>query len=200
MEINFFNHKTYKEISKLILMARICVFTGASDVDDIYKKTARKLGQEIAKRKHQLVYGGSNLGLMGKVSTSARNLGAKVTEIIPSMWINLIQKGDEIVKVKDLRERKEKMLKYSDGFITLPGGIGTLDEFLEIMVEKQIGFHSKPMALLNINDFYSPLLKQLSLLEKEGFLGSKTKSSNNLYEIFTNPSKAMDYIEENLKS
>jgi len=181
-------------------MARICVFTGASDVDDIYKKTARKLGQEIAKRKHQLVYGGSNLGLMGKVSTSARNLGAKVTEIIPSMWINLIQKGDEIVKVKDLRERKEKMLKYSDGFITLPGGIGTLDEFLEIMVEKQIGFHSKPMALLNINDFYSPLLKQLSLLEKEGFLGSKTKSSNNLYEIFTNPSKAMDYIEENLKS
>ncbi len=150
----------------------ISVFCGASRPSNTqYIAAATLLGKSLAREGHTLLYGGSNLGLMGVVSSAALEEGGHVVGVIPSFFSEEIiqsQSVSELVRVASMAERKEYLIAHSDAFIALPGGIGTLDEAFEVMVANQLGLSRKPIGLLNTNNFYQPLMQQLQLMEQEG--------------------------------
>jgi uncharacterized protein (TIGR00730 family) len=150
----------------------ISVFCGASRPSNTqYIAAATLLGKSLAREGHTLLYGGSNLGLMGVVSSAALEEGGHVVGVIPSFFSEEIiqsQPVSELVRVASVSERKEYLIAHSDAFIALPGGIGTLDEAFEVMVANQLGLSRKPIGLLNTNNFYQPLMQQLQLMEQEG--------------------------------
>lgn len=150
----------------------ISVFCGASRPSNTqYISAATLLGKSLAREGHTLLYGGSNLGLMGVVSSAALEEGGHVVGVIPSFFSEEIiqsQPVSELVRVVSMAERKEYLIAHSDAFIALPGGIGTLDEAFEVMVANQLGLSRKPIGLLNTNNFYQPLMQQLQLMEQEG--------------------------------
>ncbi len=150
----------------------ISVFCGASRPSNTqYIAAATLLGKSLAQEGHTLLYGGSNLGLMGVVSSAALEEGGHVVGVIPSFFSEEIiqsQPVSELVRVVSMAERKEYLIAHSDAFIALPGGIGTLDEAFEVMVANQLGLSRKPIGLLNTNNFYQPLMQQLQLMEQEG--------------------------------
>lgn len=128
----------------------------------------------------ELVYGGGNVGLMGHIADSVLNLGGKVTGIIPERLVDkeVAHNGlTELIIVKTMHERKAKMADLSDGFIALPGGIGTLEEIMEVFTWLQLGYHSKPCALLNVNGFYDPLKMFLESMVTTKFLRKEQKES-----------------------
>ena len=147
---------------------------------------ARELGRRIAQEGHTLVYGGSNLGLMGVVSGAALEAGGRVVGVIPNLFSDDIihsQRVTELVRVGSMAERKERILALCDAFIALPGGIGTIDEVSEVMVMNQLqivdgrrvldgSYETKPMILLNIDGYYNPFLEQLRLIIEEGLMRS----------------------------
>lgn len=143
-------------------MKSIAVFCGSSlGADAHYALAAQALGQLLADQKISLIYGGGNIGLMGKLATAALNAGAHVTGVIPSF---LMQKEIGNIDLPDLRivnsmhDRKALMADLADGFIALPGGFGTLEEFCEILTWAQLGLHQKPFGLLNVAGFYDHFL------------------------------------------
>ena len=164
----------------------IAVFCGASQPHDpSIADAARQLGHHIAAAGHTLLYGGSNLGLMGEVSGAALMQGGHVVGVIPTLFSEDIirsQRVSELVRVRTLAERKEYLIAHSDAFVALPGGIGTLDEVLEVMVANQLGLvrdrsganqsQGKPMILLNLGGYYNPFLAQLDAMRAEGLLRS----------------------------
>ena len=142
---------------------------------------ARELGRRIAQGGHTLLYGGSNLGLMGVVSAAAMNNGGLVVAVIPTFFSEEIitsQPVTETVRVRSMAERKEYLIANSDAFIALPGGIGTLDEVLEVMGYNQLGplsddaHKDKPMILYNQDGFYNHFLKQIEEMGRHGFFRS----------------------------
>ncbi len=136
---------------------------------------ARDLGRQIALGGHTLLYGGSNLGLMGEVSGEALRCGGRVVGVIPTLFSEDIirsQAVTELVRVHSMAERKEYLIAHSDAFVALPGGIGTLDEVLEVMVANQLKQIDKPMILLNLGGYYDPFLDQLRLVKEEGLMRS----------------------------
>ncbi len=138
----------------------------------VYGETAEKIGVHLAEREIGLVYGGGNVGLMGIVSSAVMKNGGHVTGIIPEKLYRKVphQHISELVVVNDMHERKSMMYRLSDGFICLPGGIGSLEELLEVFTWVQLGYLKKPVCILNINGFYTPLLKQFETMLNEGFL------------------------------
>ena len=154
-------------------MKKICVFCGSSSGNDpVYSNMALKLGDYFVKNDISLVYGGGNIGLMGIISSTVMDRGGHVTGIIPEMiHENVTHNGiSELLVVKTMHERKALMFSMSDAFICLPGGIGSLEELLEVFTWLQLGYHSKPVMILNINGFYNHLIKQLEFMVEEGFL------------------------------
>lgn len=155
----------------------ISVFCGATlPHNQEYTNAAKQLGQLIAQGGHTLLYGGSNLGLMGTVSSAVLEGGGHVVGVIPSFFteeIILSQPVTELVRVASMAERKEYLIAHSDAFVALPGGIGTLDEIFEVLVANQLGLCSKPMGLLNILGFFSPQNDMLRHMEQEGFYNLK---------------------------
>lgn len=156
----------------------ISVFCGASTPrNQNYIDAAQCLGELLARRGHTLLYGGSNLGLMGAVSRAAYNNGGTVVGVIPTFFSEEIirsQPVSQLVRVTSMSQRKDYLLSHSDAFIALPGGIGTLDEILETMVANQLNLHHKPVGLLNTNNFYRPFMTELRHLEQEGFYNLAT--------------------------
>ena len=164
----------------------ISVFCGASlPYSEQITEAARQLGRAIARGGHTLLYGGSNLGLMGAMSGAALQEGGRVVGVIPTFFSDDIihsQPVSELVRVRTLAERKEYLIDHSDAFVALPGGIGTLDEVLEVMVANQLGLVrdrsganqslGKPMILLNLGGYYNPFLAQLDAMRAEGLLRS----------------------------
>ncbi|MBR1834943.1 MAG: TIGR00730 family Rossman fold protein [Bacteroidales bacterium] len=150
----------------------IAVFCGSSSPkSEKYTTAARQLGQLIALGGHTLLYGGSNLGLMGTVSSASLEGGGHVVGVIPSFFseeVILSQPVSELVRVASMAERKEYLIAHSDAFIALPGGIGTLDEVFEVLVANQLGRCSKPMGLLNTQGFFNPQMEMLRHMESEG--------------------------------
>ena len=152
--------------------------------DEKYVEVARELGRQITLAGHTLVYGGSNLGLMGVVSGAALEEGGRVVAVIPTLFPEEIiqsQQVTETIRVKSMAERKERIIAMCDAFVALPGGIGTLDEVFEVAVANQLRRFSgravapaKPMMLLNTDGFYDSLLSQLTLMENEGLLHGDT--------------------------
>jgi hypothetical protein len=153
---------------------RLCVFCGSSaGVRPAYSETAAALGGLLAARGIGLVFGGSHLGLMGAVAQAALSAGGEVIGVIPRA---LVAKEVADLRVADLRvvgsmhERKALMAELSDGFIAMPGGFGTFEEFCEVLTWTQLGLHGKPCGLLNVDGYYEHLLKLFDHAVAEGFL------------------------------
>lgn len=155
-------------------MRRLCVFCGSSDGDDpAYPAAARELGGTLARAGIGLVYGGARVGLMGAVADAALAAGGEVIGVIPTA---LVEKEVAHTGLSDLRvvasmhERKALMAELSDGFVALPGGIGTFEELFEVWTWAQLGYHAKPCALLNVNGFYDGLIAFLDGVAARRFL------------------------------
>ena len=173
----------------------ICVFASASDkIDNIYFKAAHELGAEIAGNHYDVIYGGSNLGLMGEVTSSARLRGSEIIGVMPEKLYNLgINPGDcsRFILTKGMRERKAKMDELSQALIALSGGFGTLEELTEMIVQKQLGYNNKPIVLLNTNGFYDNLVKFFDDIINQNFA---PEISREMYFVAKTPKEAVEYI------
>ena len=155
-------------------MKRIAVFCGSSSgKDEAYLKEAYELGKNLAARNIELVYGGADVGLMGAVANGAIENNGKAIGVLPNFlkeYEIAHQNLTELILVDTMHQRKTKMEELADGVITLPGGIGTLEEFFEMYTWGQLGLHKKPVAILNVNGFYDELLSFISTMINKGFL------------------------------
>lgn len=161
-------------------MNSICIFLGASpgSIDD-YADATKEMGRELAARNLTCVYGGSNTGLMKLLADSVLESGGKVIGVTVKALRDkeLYHSGlTELHVVSTMHERKALMAELSDGFVALPGGIGTFEEFFEVCTWSKLGFHSKPCGLLNVNNYYGPLNALLENAENEGFLMSADRN------------------------
>mgnify|MGYP003669191300 FL=1 len=176
---------------------KICVFCGSSDGNDLaITDTATKLGEIFAERNITLVYGAAKIGVMGTIAKSVLDNTGKVIGIIP----NFLKKKEvvhlgltKLITTQNMHERKLKMQETSDGFIALPGGMGTLEELFEIITWLQLGLHQKPIGLLNINGFYNDLIKMLETMVRKGFL---SMDNYNLLLVDSNPNQLLKKMEE----
>jgi uncharacterized protein (TIGR00730 family) len=155
-------------------MKRICVFCGSSPGRSAsYAAAASELGRLLAKRGIGLVYGGANVGLMGALANAVMDAGGDVIGVIPQSLVKyeVAHRGlPDLRVVASMHERKAMMAELADGFIAMPGGNGTLEEFFEVLTWAQLGEHSKPCGLLDIDDYYSHLLAFLDHAVEERFL------------------------------
>ena len=155
-------------------MKSLCVFCGASNgVAKLYVEAALELAAALVGADIALVYGGGNVGLMGVIADEVMRLGGDVTGVIPQALMEK-EVGHRTVTrlhiVDDMHQRKAMMAKLSDGFIAMPGGIGTLEELFEVLTWSQLGLHDKPIGLLNVHGFYDGLITFSGHLVSEGFL------------------------------
>ena len=174
----------------------ICVFcSSSSDLDDCYVEAARQLGKELAKRGHTLVFGGYDMGLMGEVAKSVLAYGGKALGITTE---GLSAKGRTIVagieerQTDNLSKRKDVMVSLSDAFVTLPGGIGTLDEFFSVISQAKVGEIEGKSALLNVEGYFDPLVKMLDDSCEKGLNSSDWHEYGN---AFNNCEDLLDWIE-----
>ena len=155
-------------------MRRLCVYCGSSSGSQPdYTDAARNLGRALVKRHIGLVYGGANVGVMGVIANTILAEGGHVIGIIPQALVDkeIAHPGlSELRVVKSMHERKTLMAELSDGFIALPGGLGTLEELLEVLTWAQLGLHQKPCGLLNVRDYYRSLIDFLDHAVSEKFL------------------------------
>ncbi|HEX2150335.1 MAG TPA: TIGR00730 family Rossman fold protein [Actinomycetota bacterium] len=155
-------------------MKRLCVFTGASSgVRPAYARAAKALAGAMTERGLTLVYGGTRVGLMGTLADSVLSAGGEVIGVIPDgLFSKEVPHTDltDLRIVKSMHERKQLMAGLSDGFVAMPGGIGTLEELTEIYTWSQLGLHRKPCGLLNVDGYFDHLLQFLDHAVDEGFL------------------------------
>jgi len=155
-------------------MRRICVFTGsAPGTRDGYADAARDLGHELAARRIELVYGGAHVGLMGRLADAVLDRGGHVIGVIPEALVarEVAHQGlPDLRVVGSMHERKALMAELADGFIGFPGGLGTLEEVFEVLTWSQLGLHAKPCGLLDVFDYFRPLLVFLDHAVAEGFV------------------------------
>lgn len=157
----------------------ICVYCGSSKGDNPeILTTAQDLGEKFASKNIGLIYGGSSLGVMGALADSVMKHGGKVTGVIPE---NLFSKEvghtgiSKLITVKDMHERKSTMAGLADAFIALPGGFGTMEELFEIITWNQIGILKKPVTLLNIRNYYTPLIEMIDKATQHGFIQKQNR-------------------------
>jgi uncharacterized protein (TIGR00730 family) len=176
-------------------MQRLCVFCGSSQgKDPAFAAAARDLGQQLAKRRIAVVYGGGNVGLMGIVADAALEAGGQVIGVIPQSLVDRELAHHRLTQlhvVGTMHERKALMAELSNGFVALPGGFGTLDEFCEVLTWAQLGFHSKPCALLNVAGFYDDFLRQMEHAVREGFI---QPAHRRLVTVATTPRELLESL------
>ncbi len=152
----------------------VCVFCGSSDrIGEIYLQAGASMGRALAKRSLTLVYGGGSTGLMGALADRALEGGIKVIGVIPETFDTPALAHTRLTEmhvVKTMHERKAKMAALSDAFLALPGGFGTFEELFEILTWAQIGLHSKPIGVLNVHEYFTPLLHLIEHARQEGFI------------------------------
>lgn len=163
------------------MVTSICVFCGSSPGNNLnYENATDAIGRQIASRGIKLIYGGGGLGLMGTLITAAREVGCETLGVLPEFLTTnqpaISAFGDHIL-VDDIFERKSLMLENSDCFAVLPGGIGTYDEFFEILAWKQLGQARQNIGLLNIDNFFDPLITLLDQGVSEGFIHKTVRQS-----------------------
>jgi hypothetical protein len=173
----------------------ICVFCSSSDViEPAYFAMATELGAALAGRGDTLIFGGTNLGLMGALARSMREKGGRVIGVIPAFIASrglAYTAADELILTRDMRERKARMEACADAFIALPGGFGTLEEMLEIITLKMLQQHTKPVLFLNTGGFYNPLIALFEHMQEHRF--AKTYS-NQLYYFAADVADAFRYL------
>lgn len=155
-------------------MKRLCVYCGANPgAKPEYMEAARQLGQELVKRNIDLVYGGASVGIMGEIADTVLAQGGEVIGVIPQALVDkeVSHNGlTELIVVKSMHERKAVMADHSDGFIAMPGGLGTMEELFEVLTWAQLGFHSKPCSLLNVLSYYDPLIQFIDHAVEQQFI------------------------------
>ncbi len=153
---------------------KLCVYCGSgTGRNPHYLAAAQALGASLAKHEIGLVYGGGNLGLMGEVARAVLGGGGHVTGIIPDFLVKreqMLPDVNNLIVTADMHERKMTMFEHSDGFVALPGGIGTLEELVEMSTWAQLDQHSKPIIIANIDQYWSPLLELLDHMRQERFI------------------------------
>ncbi|TVP88213.1 MAG: TIGR00730 family Rossman fold protein [Alkalicoccus sp.] len=178
-------------------MKRLAVYSGSSrGKKPLYEEEARKLGKVLAEREIELVYGGGAVGMMGITANAALAEGGKVTGIMPKM----LEEREiahpmltDLIIVNSMHERKSMMADTADAFLVLPGGAGTMEEFFEIFTWAQLGLHKKSIGILNIEEFYDPMLNMLDHMVYEGFLHESYLS---MIQIGTDSARLIDNMQE----
>lgn len=174
-------------------MNRICVFCGSSAGDrPEFSAAARRLGATLAGRDLGLVYGGASVGLMGVLADAALAAGGEVIGVIPAALVSkeIAHSGlSELVVVDSMHQRKARMAELADGFIALPGGMGTMEETFEVLTWAQLGIHQKPCALLNAAGYFSPLLSFLDSAVQRGFL---RRQHRDMLLVSSDPDELLD--------
>ena len=174
----------------------ICVYGASSNlIDKKYIDCAYLLGVEMAKRGHSLVFGGGAQGVMGATAGGTKQGGGKVIGVSPSFFNvdgMIFENCTELIRPETMRERKKMLEEMSDAFIMAPGGIGTFDEFFEIITLKQLSRHTKAIAIFNVNNYFDDLLKMMEKGIKEDFIKEECRD---LYKVFDNIDEMLDYIE-----
>ena len=180
-------------------MAAVCVFCASSTaIDKRYVELAGEVGAELARRGHSLVTGGGALSCMGAVARSARAGGAYTLGVIPAALLELEvgdQDADELLVVEDMRIRKGLMDARSDAFLTLPGGLGTLEELTEVWTSKFLGMHDKPVVALDQDGLFAPLRQQVDLMVARGFVRPDAAAA---LRWASSVAEAFDVIDEEL--
>ena len=155
-------------------MNKVCVYCGSSPGKDFgYVEAARVLAKELVERNMGLVYGGASVGIMGEIANAVLSYGGQVIGVIPQSLVDkeVSHRGLTELKVVDsMHERKATMAEISDGFIALPGGLGTIEELFEVLTWSQLGFHKKPCALFNVKQYYKSLSNFLDHAVEEQFI------------------------------
>jgi uncharacterized protein (TIGR00730 family) len=156
------------------IIKTVCVYCGSgSGTNPRFIESAKAFGKALAESGIRLVYGGGSVGIMGAVASSALDHGGKVTGIIPDFLTakeNALKRVQEMIVTPDMHERKRLMFEHSDAFVALPGGIGTLEELVEQLTWQQLGRHSKPVLLANIDGFWEPLLALIAHMRATQFI------------------------------
>lgn len=162
-------------------MKSIAVFCGSSlGASDAYRQGAILLGKELAKRQITLIYGGASVGIMATVANTVLEEGGKVIGVIPTLLEEreiAHQQLTELIVVKTMHERKSKMMELADGFIALPGGPGTLEEFFEVFTWNQIGLLQKPCAIFNMENYFDLLISFFDHMQNEQFLKAQYREA-----------------------
>ena len=177
---------------------KICIFGAASsEIDEIYINAVEELGENLAKRGHELVFGAGGNGLMGAAARGFKRGGGKVYGVIPSFFRDenieaIFDKCDELIFTETMAQRKTKMEDIADAFIVVPGGIGTFEELFEVLTLKQLGRHTKPIAVYDIDGYYKNLMAFLKISVDRGFLKDNCKY---LYLYSENADDITEYIE-----
>ena len=162
-------------------LKKLCVFCGSSSGrDSIYVEEAKALGEYLASEKIQLTYGGGSIGLMGAIANAAYDEGQnRVLGIIPVGLCAREISGETVgeqIQTKDMHERKRLMAENSDGFVALPGGFGTMEELFEVITWQQLGYHKKPIGVLNVNGYFDSLLTFLDEARESGFVSEEARN------------------------
>ena len=175
---------------------RFTVYTSSSDrVGQRYRDVARRFGRAVAERGDELVYGGTAVGVMGVLSETVREAGGRVTGVIPQ---RMADRGigddacDELVVTADMSGRKQQMIERADAFVALPGGFGTLEELFEVLTLKQLGYHAKPIVLLDVDGFWRPLLELFEHLYTGGFAA---RDYARLYHVASDVDDLLAYVD-----
>lgn len=152
----------------------VCVYCGSNfNGDEKLRIAIKELAQSLVEQQIRLVYGGGSVGVMGVLANDVLELGGEVTGVIPQFLMDkeVGHKGvTEMILTENMHQRKQKMADLSDGFVILPGGFGTLEEFFEVLTWLQLGLHNKPIGVLNVNGFYDPLFAQMDVMVQHKFL------------------------------
>lgn len=182
------------------LNKNFCVFTGSRHgARAEYCGAAKVLGRALVARGYGLVYGGGNVGLMAEIADAVLELAGHVTGVIPNSLVSkeVAHRGlTDLRVVQSMHERKALMAELSDGFIAMPGGIGTMEEFFEVLSWAQLGLHDKPCGLLNVAGYYDPLIQFLDRAVADDFLKPKHRA---LLIVENEPAKLLDRFEEFLR-
>ncbi len=179
----------------MVAITSLCVFCGSSTPPDVrYREAARALGTLAATRGIGLVYGGGRVGLMGELADSALGAGGRVIGVIPTGLFSreVAHTGlTELHEVGTMHERKQLMYDLADGFVALPGGLGTLEELAEVSTWSQLGLHAKPVVLLDVDGFWDPLAEQLDRMVAVGLLKPSNRA---LIQRAASPGQAMSVL------
>lgn len=171
------------------------MFCGSSPgVRPSYAEAARGLGTAIGEAGHTLVFGGGAVGLMGEVARAARSAGAPIIGILPAFLRGIeppLKSAEELIITPDLQQRKARMLALADGFVILPGGLGTFDEYFEVITTTQLRVHAKPIIVVDVDNYFAPLRALLDRVVEQGFARAEIAS----YHTFVaTPREAVEKI------
>ncbi len=173
---------------------KICVYCASSEnIDKSFIKAGEEFGKVLAENNHTLIFGAGKYGIMGAVARGAKQGKGNIVGVVPYFFdeLDVIFKDCELIRTETMRERKQIMEDSSDAFVMMPGGMGTFEEFFEILTLKQLRRHKKPIAIYNVNNYYDELLKMMETGIEKGFMSDKCRK---LFFVSDNPQEILDYF------